>query len=183
MRKFIKRILKPIYYFFLFLLNRFFVYLPCYPLRFLIFKLYGVKLFLSSKIDMNNYFLAPYKLKIGKNVHINQGCLIDARGEIQIKNNVSIGHKVNLITGSHDIKDPKFSAIFKPIIIEENCFIGSVVTILQGVTVKEGCIICAGALLTKDTEPFSIYAGIPAKKIGDRIKDINIKINPDTFFC
>ncbi|ELT5784431.1 hypothetical protein R6191_001668 [Campylobacter upsaliensis] len=51
------------------------------------------------------------------------------------------------------------------IIVEDDVWIGANVTIMPGVRLRRGCIIGAGAVLTKDTDEFGVYAGIPAIKI------------------
>ena len=53
-------------------------------------------------------------------------------------------------------------------IIEDDVWVGYGSTIMSGVTIHQGSIIAAGSVVTKDVEPFSIYAGVPAKKIGNR---------------
>ena len=55
-----------------------------------------------------------------------------------------------------------------PILIEDDVWIGANVTILKGVTIKRGSIVAAGSVVNKDVEAFSIFGGIPAKKIGER---------------
>ena len=57
--------------------------------------------------------------------------------------------------------------ITKPVTIKDHAWIGSGVTILPGVTVGERAVIAAGSVVTKDVQPNSVYAGIPAKKIKD----------------
>ncbi|MGP6193725.1 DapH/DapD/GlmU-related protein [Priestia megaterium] len=54
------------------------------------------------------------------------------------------------------------------VVIKDGVWIGANVTILKGVTVGEGCVIAAGSVVTKNTSPYGIYAGAPAKKIKDR---------------
>nr|WP_243895920.1 acyltransferase [Paenibacillus sp. F411] len=54
-----------------------------------------------------------------------------------------------------------------PIKVDDGCWIGARVTILPGVTVGQGCIIAAGAVVTKDCEPNGLYAGVPARRIKD----------------
>ena len=54
---------------------------------------------------------------------------------------------------------------FKPIHIEDKVWLGANVTILQGVTIGEGAIAAAGAVVTKDVEPKTVVGGIPAKLI------------------
>lgn len=56
-----------------------------------------------------------------------------------------------------------------PTLIKDGCWVGANVTIIPGVTIGEGCIIAAGAVVTKNCEPDGLYAGVPAK----RIKDLN----------
>ena len=99
---------------------------------------------------------------------------MDARGEggIEIGNNVSISHYAKLITGGHDWNSPVFEGVFKPIRIKNYVWIGVGSSILQGVTVEEGCVIATGAVVTKDTIPYGLYVGCPAKRIKDRIRDV-----------
>lgn len=56
-------------------------------------------------------------------------------------------------------------AVGNPIYIEDGCWIGARSLILPGVTIGKGTIIAAGSIVTKNCEPNSLYAGIPAKKI------------------
>lgn len=61
----------------------------------------------------------------------------------------------------------------KKIIICNRSWLGPRVIVLPGCTIGEGAVVGAGAVVTKDIEPFSINVGIPAKKIGERNKNIN----------
>lgn len=114
----------------------------------------------------------PGRLEIGDNTHINQGCFLDARGGLKIGNNVSISHYSKLISGGHDWNSPNFEGIFLPINIEDYVWIGVNSIVLQGVTIKEGSVIGSGSVVTKDTDPYYLYLGIPAKKIKQRINHL-----------
>src|SRR5262249_37357736 len=81
---------------------------------------------------------------------------------------VSISDGTWLITGAHDISDPEFPAVYKPIVIEDHVWIGARATILPGVTIGKGAIITAGAVLTRDVDAFGIAAGVPARLVGTR---------------
>lgn len=63
-----------------FWINHIVTHIPCKPFRKMNYKLAKMKIGVKTQIDMNQYILAPYKLKIGNGCHINQGCFIDARG-------------------------------------------------------------------------------------------------------
>jgi len=56
-------------------------------------------------------------------------------------------------------------------IIEDDVWVGYGATVLCGVRIGEGSIIGAGSLVTKDVKPYSIYAGVPARKVRDRFDD------------
>lgn len=85
-----------------------------------------------------------------------------------------IGPHCTMIAENHnfaelDIDMIKQGVSNKGIEIKDNVWIGANVTILDGVIVESGCILAAGAVLTKSTEPNGIYAGVPAKRIKDRV--------------
>jgi acetyltransferase-like isoleucine patch superfamily enzyme len=54
------------------------------------------------------------------------------------------------------------------IIIRDDVWLGARVTVLDGVTVARGCVLAAGAVVTRSTEEYGVYAGVPARLIGHR---------------
>lgn len=111
-------------------------------------------------------------INIGKKAFINSGCIFQDQGGIYIKDNVLIGHNVSLLTINHDLNPQKRGNIYpKPIIINDNVWIGTNATILPGISIGSGSIIAAGAVVTKDVPPNVIVGGVPAKII----KELNIK--------
>ena len=56
--------------------------------------------------------------------------------------------------------------------IGHDCWLGAHSIIMCGVNIADGCIIAAGAVVTKDTEPYCIYGGVPAKKIKERFNSL-----------
>lgn len=68
-------------------------------------------------------------------------------------------------------------ARYAPIVFEDGAWIASKSTILQGVTVGKGAVVCCGAVVTSDLLPYTIYGGIPAKPIRPRnlpIKGVSV---------
>lgn len=59
----------------------------------------------------------------------------------------------------------------KPVVIEDNCWIGARVIIVPGVTIGEGCVLAAGAVVSKDMPPYSVVAGNPAKVVKNLLDD------------
>lgn len=126
--------------------------------------------------------IEPYNISIGHHVYINKNCTITTTASrVEIGNYVMIGPNVTLIGQDHDMSNWKRPMFFSKkysrggIKIEDDVWIGANVTILQGVTVGRGSVIGAGAVVTKDIPPYSVAAGIPAKKIKDRIPQEQIK--------
>ena len=105
-------------------------------------------------------------IHLGSNVFINAGCKFQDQGGIYIGDDVLIGHNVVLATLNHD-ENPENRANLRanPIRIGNKVWIGSNATILPGVSVGDGAIIAAGAVVTKDVGENSIVAGVPAKFI------------------
>lgn len=99
---------------------------------------------------------------------ININCKIRCAESISIGNGCAISHDFTVMDSDyHSIDGLKKSS---PVIIKDNVWIGTRVTILKGVTVGEGAVIAAGSVVTKDVPPHTVVAGVPAKVIK---KDIN----------
>lgn len=114
-------------------------------------------------------------LHIGKGSIIGDNCILDARQGIYIGENVNLSSEVHLWTEAHDINDPYFRSMpcnHGPIHIGDRVWLGSNVTVLDNVCIGEGAVVCSGAVVTKDVEPYTIVAGIPARKIGERSRDL-----------
>jgi acetyltransferase-like isoleucine patch superfamily enzyme len=127
----------------------------------------------NSFIMKHVYIMTPQQLTIGDYSHINRGCTLDARGTIKIGNNVSVSHNVSIMSGSHDCNSVNFRGRFLPIRIDDYVWIGTGAIILQGVTIGKGAVVCAGAVVTKDVDPYDVVAGIPAKTIKQRNKELD----------
>ena len=165
-----------------FMVNDILPVIPFWTLRRGYLKLVKARIGKGSFVMKNVYIQSPNHLTIGEGSHINRGCVIDARGGITIGNSVSISHGVNIMTGSHDYKSPTFAGVFAPICIEDYVWVGVGCTILQGVTIGEGAVICSGAVVTRDVREYEVVAGVPAKKIATRPDKLNYSCHWDVPF-
>lgn len=115
----------------------------------------------------------PENVTIGDNIIVNRNVLITARSSITIGNNVLIGSNVVLNDSNHQFID-KDTPINKqghtaaPIVIEDDVWLASNAIILKGVHIGKGAVVAAGSVVTKDVEPYTVVAGIPARKIKNR---------------
>lgn len=110
---------------------------------------------------------APHRVRIGNEVSIASFVHMWGGGGIKIGNNVLIGSHSAIVTETHDYlsQDVYHSNIVKPIIIEDNVWIGTHSIIFPGVTIGKGAVIGAGSVVTKSVNAGDIIAGVPGKVI------------------
>ncbi len=123
---------------------------------------------MGQYVQMAGVRTSGQKVSIGRGTVINQGCLLYTTGGLAIGENVSISAGAWLVTGTHDMNDPQFSDNYKPIIIGNHAWIGMRATILGGITIGEGAVVMAGAVVTRDVPPYAIAGGVPARVIRQR---------------
>ena len=128
---------------------------------------------IGRKVDETFSLIPPFyttggeKIRVGRNVFINQNCTMYDLGGIDIADDVMIGPNVSLITSSHPVEPSQRRAfvIAKPIVIERNVWIAAGATILGGVTVGENSVVAAAAVVTRDVPPNTLVGGNPARVI------------------
>ena len=105
-------------------------------------------------------------IRVGKNVFINSGCKFQDQGGIVIGDGALIGHNVVLATLNHGLgQETRHDLVPAPIRIGKEVWIGSNSTILPGITIGNGAIVAAGAVVTKNVPENTIVGGVPAKVI------------------
>ncbi|MCR5776191.1 MAG: acyltransferase [Lachnospiraceae bacterium] len=132
-----------------------------------------------SRILDYTFIDAGKSLKIGKHSMITWQVVIEGGANTVIGDRVFIGPGSKVLTSTYKVHG-FYSAEFIPdgcheieygdITIHDDAYIGANCSLLPGVTIGEGAVVGANALVTKDLEPWGIYVGTPAKKIGEREK-------------
>jgi acetyltransferase-like isoleucine patch superfamily enzyme len=122
----------------------------------------------SAMIALGVRMWAGRNLAMGPRATINQECYIDARGGVRIDADASISREVCVLTAAHDLEDPRFGAPARPVHIEHHAWLGARAMVLPGVRIGEGAVVAAGAVVTRDVEPYTVVAGVPAKVIRTR---------------
>ena len=116
-------------------------------------------------------------VKIGNYNDIQPMVNIWGGGELVMGDYISVGGGSQLLTATYDYKgyrmvdglpDGQTNTLFGKLVIESDVYIGVNCTIMPNVTIGEGAVIGGGSFVNKDIEPWSIYVGSPAKKIGER---------------
>lgn len=98
----------------------------------------------------------PWKLTVGDHTWIGEGTWILNLEPVTIGSNVCISQDVLLCTGSHDRRSPSFEFDNAPIIVSDGAWVAARSTVLRGVTVGEGALVGAVALVTQDVAPGSL---------------------------
>jgi len=146
-------------------------HLPSQSVRlFLLRHLYGAKIEKGAVLYGGFEGRKPKSLLIRKNTVIGHRAVLDARGGLEIGENVNISSEVMIWTAQHDYRDPQFGAEFKPVKIDDYAWLGPRSIILPGVTIGMGAVVAAGAVVSKDVTPNSVVGGIPATIIAERPK-------------
>lgn len=126
---------------------------------------------------------SPQRISIGSYSTVNKRVLLDGRGgTLTIGDCVDIAQDVQLWTLQHDYNSPHYSAVGKPVTIKDYAWIGTRAIILPGVTIGKGAVVAAGSIVTKDVAPFTVVAGVPAKPIRKRNKNLTYKLGKNRWF-
>lgn len=155
--------------------------LPSRKIRIAYLKTYLATVGAGTSTQMGCRFLNDRKVHLGDRNIINFGCLLDGRHyKIQTGSDVSIGPEATILTLGHDPQSPEFADKGGDVIISDRAWIAYRAIILPGVTIGEGSVVGAGAVVTKDVEPYMIVGGNPAKVIKKRSLDLDytLKYNP-----
>ena len=138
-------------------------------LRLYLYRRIGMKVGKNCVIRRGVYLASPNELELGDGTFVGRASLY-CTGGVRIGRNVNVSDGAVIITAKHDVNSPQFEARYEPITIEDWAWIATNAIVLAGVTIGEGAVVAAGAVVTKDAAPYTIVGGNPAKVIGERKK-------------
>jgi acetyltransferase-like isoleucine patch superfamily enzyme len=157
----------------LYICNHFIANIPSHRFRLWYYKrIMGLEIGNNSTILMKTVIDCSKGIKIGYNSVVNSRCRLDNRGGISIGNSVSISSDVVILTADHDMNTPDFAGRTRGVIIEDYVWVGTHAIIMPGITIGIGAVVAAGSLVTKNVMPYQVVAGVPAKFIKERVKDL-----------
>ena len=118
------------------------------------------------------------KIIIGSRSGLSYFCIIEATRLVQIGDRTGIAEFTVIRDSNHLVYGTdahwRFTPLIaQPVIIGNDCLIGSRCYIMPGVTIGDGAVIQAGSLVTRNVGPYEIWAGMPAKKISHRTENVN----------
>jgi maltose O-acetyltransferase len=130
-----------------------------------VYRLLGVTI---GRSRIHGQCVLGWSVRIGNGTFVNVGCFFDDAGPVTIGNRCHVGPGVMFCSAGHEIGGPEQRAwrvVPGPITVGDGSWIGARAVILPGVTVGAGCVIAAGAVVSRDCAPNGLYAGVPAKRV------------------
>lgn len=123
----------------------------------------------------------PSRVRIGRTTVIGPDAVLDGRCGLTIGDNVNLSKGVWIWTMQHEKDSPDFHAEGGPVVIGDRAWLSCRTTILPGVTIGEGAVVCAGAVVTSDVDAYAVVAGIPARKISARNRNLEYTLDPAVY--
>ena len=151
-------------------------YVPSHTIRKAAYRAAGLTIDDSSSIHWRAEFYAPERIVIGGHCTIGDSVFLDGRSGLVIGDSVNIGSHVSIYTREHDVNSADFAETGGPVRLDDHAWVSSHAIILPGVTLGEGAVAAAGAVVTKSVAPFTIVGGVPAKPIGTRNRDLSYRL-------
>lgn len=141
-------------------------------LRWLLYRALGADV-APSRIKPH-VWVGNRSLKIGKGTFVNYRVKFNTLGSIAIGERCNIAMDVSFVTQSHELGSSSRRAgknTARPIVVGNGVWIGTRAMVLPGVTIGDGCVVAAGAVVASDCEPNGLYAGVPARRVKDLPSD------------
>jgi acetyltransferase-like isoleucine patch superfamily enzyme len=116
-------------------------------------------------------------ITIGAGTIVGFDCILDGRGELVLGQNVNLSSEVAIWTMQHDHRDPQFGVVARRVVVEDRAWLSFRCTVLPGVTIGEGAVVAAGAVVTADVPAFAVMAGVPAVQVSERPHELEYEFS------
>ncbi len=133
-----------------------------------VLRAFGARIAPGARVHASVKVWLPSNLELGPHVLLGPGVWIYNPGAMKIGAKTVISYRAHICSASHDVNDPDFQAIMRPVTIGENCWIASEAFVGPGVTMGNRAVLSARGVLFRDAEPDGIYQGNPAELIKRR---------------
>lgn len=138
-------------------------------LRWRLLRFFGMEIGAPCTVAPGCWF-GGVNVRIGADSTINYGVFFDNSAKITIGDRVDIGMQVMICTGTHTLGSQHRragEAYGERVLIGDGTWIGTRAVIMPGLSIGAGCVVAAGAIVTRDCEANGVYAGAPARRIRD----------------
>ncbi|MDO7907206.1 putative colanic acid biosynthesis acetyltransferase [Paenibacillus sp. JX-17] len=141
---------------------------PMYRWRAFLLRLFGADVGRGVQVRSTAKFTYPWKVRIGEYSWIGDHVEFYSLDEIQVGSHCVISQNSYLCTGSHNIRDPHFGLVTKPITIGDGAWIASDVFVYPGVDIGVMGAVAARSTVTRNVPSNEIHAGTPASFVKHR---------------
>ena len=142
---------------------------PLHGWRRFVLRIFGAQVGNGARVHASVSIWNPRNLKIGENALIGPGARLYNQGNITIGAFTVISQRAHICASSHDVNDPNFQLVLRPIFIGERCWVAAEAFVGPGVKMGDRSVLGARAALFSAASEDSIYSGNPAKFIKNRL--------------
>lgn len=136
---------------------------PLHRWRRLVLRAFGAKVGKGARVHGSVSIWLPANLELGPNVLIGPGARLYNQGRIIIGEKSVISQRAHICASTHDVRDPKFQLLLRPVTIGRQCWVAAESFVGPGVTMDDQAVLGARGALFGDAEVDAIYGGNPAK--------------------
>jgi putative colanic acid biosynthesis acetyltransferase WcaF len=142
---------------------------PAHAWRSFLLRCFGAKMGRSCHIYPKAVVWAPWNLYCGYQATVADGATVYNPKPIRLGTHAIVSQEAYLCGATHDYEDPAFPLVAAEISIGDNAWVCARATVQPGVKVGEGAVLALGSVATRDLQPWTVYAGVPARKIKSRV--------------
>lgn len=141
---------------------------PLHAWRRLVLRVFGAKVARGARVHASVSVWLPANLELGENCLIGPGVKLYNQGRISIGARTVISQGAHICASTHDVNDPHFQLLLRPIAIGAQCWVAAEAFVCPGVTMHDRSVLAARGVLFGDAETDTIYRGNPATAIKQR---------------
>ncbi|MBW8784647.1 MAG: putative colanic acid biosynthesis acetyltransferase [Novosphingobium sp.] len=141
---------------------------PLHAWRRLVLRAFGAKIGRGARVHASVRIWLPANLELGEHVLIGPGARLYNQGVISIGARSVVSQRAHLCASTHDVSDPNFQLVVRPITIGAQCWVAAEAFVGPGVTMGDRAVLGARGALFANAEPDAIYSGNPAHRIKPR---------------
>ncbi|MEO4001500.1 putative colanic acid biosynthesis acetyltransferase [Mesorhizobium sp. CAU 1732] len=141
---------------------------PLHPLRRGLLRLFGASIHKTAIVRSSATIWWPANLTMGAHASLGPGAICYNVAPVTIDDHAIVSQRAHLCTASHDIDDPEFPLRARPIQIGKKAWVAAESFVGPGVAVGEGAVLGARGVASRNLDPWTVYAGNPAKPVRNR---------------
>jgi putative colanic acid biosynthesis acetyltransferase WcaF len=138
---------------------------PLFFWRRLLLRLFGARVSSTALVYGSSKIWYPANVELGEFAQIGPRAIVYSMAKIAVEDYAIVSQGAHLCAGTHDIEDPNFQTLAKPITVRKRAWVAAESFIGPGVTVGEGAVLGARGVAVRDLEAWTVYAGNPARPV------------------